>query len=90
VRQGKAPTYLKFIQTRRPGRGLNGQTDPNASRDSSGVPAWVNRSHDGKYMYGELGEIIDVATKTVVGQLRSKELNSAANWSTPRTRTAGS
>lgn len=77
VRSGRAPTYIKFIQTRRPGRDLSGNYDPNASRDAHGVPAWLNRSHDGKYIYGELGEIIDVATKRVVGQLRAKELNAS-------------
>ncbi len=77
VRSGRAPTYIKFIQTRKPGRDLSGNYDPNASRDARGVPAWLNRSHDGKYVYGELGEIIDAATKRVVGQLRAKELNAS-------------
>jgi hypothetical protein len=77
VKNGIAPTYVKFIQTRRPGKDLTGNTDPNASRDAGGVPAWLNRSHDGKYVYAELGEIIDVASKTIIGQLRGKELNSA-------------
>ena len=33
-------------------------------------PAWVVSSYDGKYMYPESGEIIDVATRKVIGQLR--------------------
>jgi hypothetical protein len=77
VRDGEAPRYVKFVQTRRRGRDLNGNPDPDASRDAAGIPAWLNRSHDGKYVYAELGEVIDAATKRVVGQLRAKELNGA-------------
>jgi hypothetical protein len=77
VKQGKAPTYVKFVAVRKPGKNLAGQTDSLASRDATGVPAWINRSHDGKFIYSENGEIIDAATKTVIGQLRGKETNSA-------------
>ena len=41
-----------------------------------GGPAWVTMSYDGKYAYPESGEIIDVATRKVIGQLRSKTTNS--------------
>jgi hypothetical protein len=67
---GEAPTYVGFIKTRATNKNLAGQTDPNASNDADGVPAWIVSSYDGKYMYPESGEIIDVASRTVIGQLR--------------------
>jgi DNA-binding beta-propeller fold protein YncE len=70
------PKYIKFIQTRATGKDLSGNADPNASNDATGVPAWVVASYDGKYVYPESGEIIDVATHQIVGQLRWKKLNS--------------
>ena len=73
----QAPKYLGFIKTRGTGRNLAGQKDPAASNDASGVPAWIVPSYDGKYMYPESGEIIDVATRKVIGQLRAKTKNSA-------------
>ena len=68
---GQAPTYLGFVKTRNTGKNLAGQSDPNARNDATGVPAWIVSSWDGKYMYGEEGEIIDVATRKVIGQLRA-------------------
>jgi DNA-binding beta-propeller fold protein YncE len=70
------PKYLGFVKTRAQGKSLTGVKDPNASNDTDGVPAWVVPSYDGKYMYPESGEIIEVATRKVVGQLRSKTINS--------------
>jgi len=75
----QAPTYLGFIKTRATGKNLAGAKDPNASNDATGVPAWIVPSYDGKYMYPESGEIIEVATRNVVGQLRSAALNSAGD-----------
>ena len=72
-----APRYVRFVQTRGLGRDLSGKVDPAASNDVTGAPAWVNSSYDGKYMYPESGEVIDVASKRVVGQLRAKMTNSA-------------
>ena len=74
---GQAPKYLGFIKTRATGKNLAGQTDPNASQDTNGVPAWLAVSWDGKYLYPESGEIIDIATRKVIGQLRAKTTNSA-------------
>ena len=48
------------------------QPDPAASNDAAGVPAWIASSYDGKYMYAESGDIIDVATHKVIGQLRAE------------------
>jgi len=73
----QAPKYLGFIKTRATGKNLAGQKDPAASNDATGVPAWIVPSYDGKYMYPESGEIIDVATMKVVGQLRPKMKNSS-------------
>jgi hypothetical protein len=70
------PTYLGFIKTRATGKNLAGQKDPAASNDAAGVPAWLVISRDGKYLYPESGEIIDIATRKVVGQLRGKTTNS--------------
>ena len=75
----QAPTYLGFVKTRATGKNLAGQKDPAASNDAAGVPAWIVPSYDGKYMYPESGEIIDVATRTVIGQLRGKTTDSAGN-----------
>jgi DNA-binding beta-propeller fold protein YncE len=71
-----APTYLGFVKTRASGKNLAGQKDPAASNDAAGVPAWLVVSHDGKYLYPESGEIIDIATRKVIGQLRGKTTNS--------------
>lgn len=80
VAAGGGPTYLGFIKTRATGKNLTGQTDPAASQDTNGVPAWIVPSYDGKYMYPESGEIIEVATRKVVGQLRAKQKDAAGNW----------
>ena len=71
-----APRYVGFVPTRPQGRNLQGQPDPAASNDPN-LLAWIVPSYDGKYMYPETGEIVDVATHRVVGQLRSKKLNSS-------------
>jgi DNA-binding beta-propeller fold protein YncE len=73
----EAPTYITFIKTRRPGQNLAGQPDPAASNDAAGVPAWIASSYDGKYMYAESGDIIDVATHKVIGQLRAETTDSS-------------
>jgi len=72
----QAPKYLGFVKTRATGKNLAGVKDPAASNDAGGVPAWIVPSYDGKYMYPESGEIIDVATRKVVGQLRGKTTDS--------------
>lgn len=74
---GSAPKYLGFVKTRATGKSLTGVKDPAASNDTDGVPAWLVPSYDGKYMYPESGEIIDVATRKVVGQLRAKTVDSS-------------
>ena len=71
------PKYVKFIKTREQGKELNGTASAAASGDTTSTPSWLNRSHDGKYVYAEGGEIISVATKTVVGQLRAKNADGA-------------
>lgn len=75
----QAPTYVGFIKTRATGKNLAGQKDPNASNDATGVPAWITFSRDGKYAYPESGEIIDVATRKVIGQLRAKATDPLGN-----------
>jgi DNA-binding beta-propeller fold protein YncE len=75
----EAPRYVTFIKTRRTGRNLAGALDPAASNDTNGVPAWVTASYDGRYMYPESGEIIDVATHRVVGQLRPRQRDASGN-----------
>jgi hypothetical protein len=72
----EAPRYVGFVAVRKKGKNLAGATDPAASRDTPGTPGWVAASYDGKYMYAEGGEIISVATHTVVGQLRAKTVSS--------------
>ena len=72
----QAPKYLGFIKTRATGKNLADQKDPAASNDAAGVPAWIAGSYDGKFIYPESGEIIDVATRQVVGQLRAKTVSS--------------
>jgi hypothetical protein len=74
-----APKYIGFIKTRNTGKNLAGQTDPAASNDATGVPSWIVGSYDGKYMYPESGEIIEVATHKVIGQLRGKTYNSSGS-----------
>jgi DNA-binding beta-propeller fold protein YncE len=66
------PRYVGFVRTRQPGRDIDGHSDPNASNDPSNVPGWIAASYDGRYMYPETGEIIDVATQKVIGQLRGR------------------
>jgi len=73
------PTYIGHIRTRATGKNLQNQVDPAASNDATGVPAWVASSWDGKYMYAESGEVIDVKTHKVVAQLRAKQLDSSGN-----------
>jgi hypothetical protein len=68
-----------FIKTRRTGRNLAGEIDPAASNDTNGVPAWITSSYDGRYMYAESGEVIDVASHRVVGQLRAKQRDASGN-----------
>jgi DNA-binding beta-propeller fold protein YncE len=75
----QAPTYLGFVQTRRTGRNLAGQIDPNATQDTDGVPAWLSVSWDGKFVYAESGDIIEVATRRVIGQLRAKTTDALGN-----------
>jgi len=74
------PVYVGHITTRATGKNLQNQVDPAASNDATGVPAWVDASYDGKYVYAESGEIIEVATRKVVGQLRPKQKNSAGQF----------
>jgi hypothetical protein len=74
-----APKYIGFIKTRATGKTLTGQTDPAASNDATSTPSWIAASYDGKYMYPESGEIIDVATHKVIGQLRGKTVDSSGN-----------
>jgi hypothetical protein len=74
-----APTYLGFVKTRRTGKDLASNIDPNASQDTDGVPAWISTSYDGRYIYPEGGEIIEVATRRVVGQLRAKTTDALGN-----------
>jgi hypothetical protein len=74
-----APRYVKFIQLRRMGRNMAGAIDPAASNDVANAPAWLVPSYDGRYMYPEGGEIVDIASKTVVGQLRSKTTDASGN-----------
>lgn len=71
------PKYLGFIATRKTGLGLNGKVDPAASNDTNSVPQWITASYDGKYMYAESGDIIEVATRRVIGTLRGKTKNAA-------------
>jgi hypothetical protein len=77
IADGVAPTYIGFIKTRRTGKDLSGNLDPNASNDATGVPSWLAASYDGKYVYAESGEIIDVATHTVIGQLHPRTVNAS-------------
>jgi DNA-binding beta-propeller fold protein YncE len=73
------PVYIGHITTRATGKNLQNQVDPAASNDATGVPAWVDASYDGKYVYAESGEVIDVASHTIIGQLRAKEQDSSGN-----------
>jgi hypothetical protein len=41
------------------------------------VPAWLAVSWDGKFLHAESADIIDVATREVIGQLRAKTLSSS-------------
>jgi hypothetical protein len=74
------PRYITFIQTRRSGRDLQGNSDPAASNDTNGAPAWVTCSYEGKYMYAESGEVIDVATHKVITVLRGKRRDASGNF----------
>jgi DNA-binding beta-propeller fold protein YncE len=71
------PRYVGFVKTRATGKDLQNRADPAASNDATGVPAWVASSWDGRYMYAESGEVIEVAGHRVVGQLRAKGLDSS-------------
>jgi DNA-binding beta-propeller fold protein YncE len=73
------PKYLTFVQTRKSGRDLQGRPDPAATNDTNGVPAWVTSGYDGKYMYAESGEVIDIATHKVIKVLRGKKRDGAGN-----------
>jgi hypothetical protein len=75
----RAPRYVTFIPTRASGRDLAGNPDPAASNDTDNVPGWITTSIDGRFMYPEGGEIIDVATHQVVGQLRGRTTDAAGN-----------
>jgi hypothetical protein len=77
VASGQAPKYLQFVQVRRQGRDMSGKTTSAASNDTIRAPRWIVPSYDGKYMYAEGGEVIDVAAKKVVGQLRPMQKNSS-------------
>lgn len=79
VKQGIPPKYVTFIPTRKTGKDLNGNIDPNASNDTNGVPAWITTSIDGRYMYPETGEIISVAQHKVIGQLRPDTIDASGN-----------
>ena len=70
-----APRYVGFVATRKQGMNLEGQPDSAAKNDPN-LLAWIVSGYDGRYMYPETGEIVEVATHKVVGQLRSKQLNS--------------
>jgi hypothetical protein len=72
----QGPKYLGFVKARFTGQNLAGQKDPAATQDTNGVPAWLAISWDGKYIYPESGEIIEIATRKVIGQLRAKTKNS--------------
>jgi hypothetical protein len=73
LRQGVAPTHLKFIPTRKMGLDLNGNADPAAREDTNNMPGWLAVSYDGKHVYPEGGEIIDVQTLEIVGFLKGEE-----------------
>jgi hypothetical protein len=75
VKKGIAPKYLGAISTRKQGRNLSGQVDPAASNDTSATPSWLAMSYDGRYLYPESGEIIDMFANKVIGQLRSKTVD---------------
>jgi hypothetical protein len=73
----RPPKYVGFVQMRRKGRDLLGNPDPAASNDVERAPRWIATSYDGRYMYAEGGEIIDVASHRVTGQLRGMRTNSS-------------
>jgi len=77
VSKGIAPTYLKFIPTRKPGHNPAGQLDPAETNDPTGLPAWIMSSYNGQYMYTEGGDVISTATNTVVANLRAETTNSS-------------
>ncbi len=76
---GIAPTYVKFIPTRKPGDNPAGQPDPAATDDPTGLPGWIMSSYNGQYMYTEGGDVISTAANTVVGNLRAETTNSSGN-----------
>lgn len=53
-----APVWKKFIKTR------------SGAPEIYGQPGWIMSTIDGRYFYPETCEIIDTATKTIVGQLK--------------------
>lgn len=54
---GKAPEYLRTVKTR------------SGRPEIFGQPGWLTMSIDGRYLYPETGEVIDVPSKAIVGQL---------------------
>jgi DNA-binding beta-propeller fold protein YncE len=73
MRYGEAPKHLKFIATRETGRDLNGNIDPAAREDTDRMPGWLAVSYDGRHVYPESGEIIDVETLEIVGFLKGEK-----------------
>lgn len=55
------PVWKKFIKTR------------SGSPEIFGQPGWIMSTIDGRYFYPETGEIIDTATKAIVGQLKDPD-----------------
>lgn len=55
---GSAPVWRKFIKTR------------SGSPEIFGQPGWIMSTIDGRYFYPETCEIVDTATKAIVGQLK--------------------
>jgi hypothetical protein len=58
---GGPPVWKKFIRTR------------SGSPEIFGQPGWIMSTIDGRYFYPETGEIIDTATKQIVGQLKDPD-----------------
>jgi hypothetical protein len=69
------PVWKQYIDTN---NGDEQDADGNFLYGESGIvgqPGWIMSSYDGKYIYPETGEIIDVAAKKVVGNLVGKNGN---------------
>jgi DNA-binding beta-propeller fold protein YncE len=63
------PVWKQYIDTH---DGSEQDTDGNYLYGETGIvnqPGWIMSSIDGKYLYPESGEIIDVTTKKVIGNL---------------------